>query len=57
MRVGLGYGGVEREDILLGVLRCDVGGGISKDGAYLFETVISKDFESFKRFVPPSRLT
>ena len=57
MRVGLGCGEVEREDIFLGVLRCDVGGGVSKDGAYLFGRTISKDFECFERFVPPSRLT
>ena len=57
MRVALGYGEVEREDIFLGVLRCDVGGGVSKDGEYLFGTTISKDFECFERFVPPRRLT
>lgn len=38
------------------MLGCDIGGGVSKDGAYLFGMVISEDCECFER-VPPIRLT
>lgn len=50
--VGLAYGGVECEGIPLEVLGCDIGGGVSKDGAYLFGIVISEDCECFERLYP-----